>query len=205
MSWYQSTYVGIQDKDEKIYPWGMYDAYGSLHPIYVRSKSFITDIGDYFTNITEKNLSEELIKEFAYECGKDPDIGTSEISQYFGYLPVDEIPTGSYIKIGYCLLTDISQYLQRNGYFEGFYDVLTPEEYAFKLENELKFGEPKPISNEFDEEITVHSCKDYAYFCWEDTECKEYDAYLMRQAIGCLEDDELAEKDYRYVIIKTEG
>lgn len=204
MSWYQSTYVGIQDKSGKIYPWGAYDKNGRLHPIYVNSRSFITDIGDYFHPITEENLSEELIKEFPYDSGKHPDSMQEGISQYFEYLPAEEIPSGSYIKRGYCLLTDINAYLNDAEYFDGFYDVLSPEEYAFKLENELKFGEPKPQKDEFGEEYVVPSCSKYAYFTWVDHNCKEYDAWLMRNMIDTLEDYDI-KKDYKYVIIKTEG
>ncbi len=203
MSWYTTMYCGIM-KDNKIKPWGPYDANGHLKPIYTESRSFTTEIGNLFYHITEENLTDELKEEFKYECGLDPDIGYGQISPYFGYLPAKDIPSSNYIKRGYCKIKDINEYL--NGeYFEGFYDVLDPAEYAMKLENELKFGTPKPKKDEYGEEYCEPSCSEYAYFSWADWNSQEYDAHRMKEMIGVLEDYHMKDDGWEYVIIKTEG
>ena len=201
MSWYTTTYVGIQDKDGKIYPFGPYDAWGNLHYIYSHSRSFTSDINEEFYPIKEEMISDELRKEFEWLNDPEDDC----LKQYFEYLPYDEIPKGNYIKSGYCLIEQIKNYLDDAGYFEGFYSVLTPTEYAMRLENELKFGPPKPKKDSYGEEYTEPSMSEYSYFTWPDYNCREWEAYLMRRAIGLLEDYKLKDEGYKYVIIKTEG
>lgn len=200
MSWYLITYVGIMDKDGKIKPWGPYDARNNLCPIFSHSRSFTSDINELFYPINEENFTYELIKAFPYETGRGEECD-GKIYQYFGYLPVSELPTGSYVKHGYCKLDQINDY-ESDEYFDGFYDVLTPSQYLRKFENEIKFGAPKPQKDEEGFEYTESSCSEYAYYSWPDYCCKEYEAFLMRQAVEMLQDYAIEDQ---FVIIKTEG
>ena len=204
MSWYTNTYVGLMDKDGKIIPWGPYTADGKLKPIFSHSRSFTTCLNELFYVVQDENVTDELRKAFPEMLDEE----YSDMRQYFGYLPESEIPSGEYIKREYCLLSDINAYLSNKEYFVGFedfYDTLTPTEYAMKLENELKFGVPKPQLDCEGNEITQHSCAEYAYFAYPDTVSVEYDGFLLRGALGMLEDYSMESKGYKYVILKTEG
>ena len=207
MSWYTMAYIAIMDKDEKIYPWGPYDAGGKLRPVFEHSRSFTSDLKEDFLPITEKNLTDELREAFPFETGSSGAEGwknDGEIYQYFGYLPISELPSGSFVKNGYCLLEQINAYLS-DDYFEGFYNVLTPAEYAMKLENELKFGAPKPKTDCDGCEYTEPSCSEYSYFAWPDYNCREYEAFLIREAVEMLHSYKIKDDGYKFVAIKTEG
>ncbi len=203
MSWYTSMYIGIMDKNNKIKPWGPYDANGNLRPVFCHSRSFTSDLKERFYPINEEHLTDELIAEFPYETGKNPE-ENEEIYRYFGYLPISELPNGSYIKHGYCKLDQISNYESDDRYFDGFYDVLTTAEYLRKFENEIKFGAPKPKIDIDGEEYYEPSCAEYTYYSWADYNCEECEAFLLREACEMLKDYNI-EKDYQYVAIKTEG
>lgn len=203
MSWYTMMYLGIMDKDKKIKPWGPYNAKGELCSIFTHSASFTSDLKDSFYSITEENLTEELKKAFPYETGTNDD-NDGKIYPYFGYLPISELPKGSFIKHGYCLLTDVNAYLSDDSYFDDFYDFLSPEEYAFKLENELKFGALKPKKDCDGYEYTEHSCSEYTYFSWANYNCREYETHLIRTMIDSLENYDIKTEN-EFVVIKTEG
>lgn len=203
MSWYTSFYIGWQDKEGKIYPLGVYDNKGRLKCVHETSRSFTTDLKDMFHPIKDEMISEELRKEFE-EYYKEP-----EFRQYFEYLPKSELPKGLYVKSGYYLLEEINVYLayinNQIDYFEGFYDVLTPTEYALKLENELKFGKPEPKYDCEGCEITQHTCSEYAYFSYPDYNCKEWEAFWLRSVADILAEDWDLKDGERIVIFKTEG
>ena len=133
MSYYYNYYIGYR-KDGKIYPWGPYDAKGSLRPMICSSKSFASDLHEEFYTISEKQASEELCKEFEYETWE----GTKRLD--VKYLSEKDLPKGSFIKTGYFLIKDVQAYENdENGDFEGFYDVISPEVYAAKLQYEMMF------------------------------------------------------------------
>jgi len=205
MSWYTSTYVGIQDKDGKIYPFGPYDANGELRSIYTHSKSFTSDINGEFDIITDDMVTDELRNEEEFKWLLEEEDGNTGLRSYFGYLSEENIPKGSYIKNGYCLISQISDYLDSDVYWEEFYPILSPMEYAMRMENELKFGPPKPKKDDFGEEYTEHSCSEFSYFSWPDYNCREYEAALMRNAIDMFDNYKLRDQGFKFVIIKKEG
>lgn len=200
MSWYVNFYLGLMDQNNKIIPLGVYDYKGELKCIHSTSRSFTTELHELFYPIQKKMITDELRKEFPYDAD-------GELSQYFGYLPLSELPKGDWIKSGFYLLEDITNYLNyKNGKtddYDGFYDMLTPTEYAFKLENELKFG--KEIKqDEFGNE-GGHSCSEYTYFSYPDYECMEYEAHLLRIVAEILMDSYEVPNGSQIVVIKTEG
>ena len=99
MSWYVSFYIGLQDKDGKIYPLGPFNNKGEYKCVHYTSRSFTTDLKDCFDQIKEEMISDELKKEFPYCCETD-------FSPYFGYVPLSQLPTGDWVKSGYYLLED---------------------------------------------------------------------------------------------------
>lgn len=198
MSWYVNYYVGIMDADKKIKPLGPYDSDGDLKCVHSTSRSFTSDLRDYFSTIYPEQYTDELKKHFSYECEEG-----SEYATFFGYLPFDELPTGEYIKRGYFLNEDIYSYMKDHD--TEFYDALTPEEYSFKLENELKFGKPQPKKDCDGYEYCEHSCADYSYFCYPEYCCKEYEASLFRTIADILINEWDIPDGSKLVVIKTEG
>ena len=210
MSWYVIYYLGIQDEKGKITPLGPYDNNLNLRSVRCTSRSFTTDLKDYFQPITEEMLTEKLCREFPSEIEyEDEDKKKVKIYQYFEYLPLNDLPKGEWVKSGYFLIEDIQAYLKytngENDYFEGFFYELTPIEYALKLENEIKFGKPEPKYDSEGDELACYSCADYAYFAYPDYSSMEYEAFLLRVTANMLMDDYKVPKGSQIVVIKTEG
>lgn len=204
MSWYVEFYICLQDKDGKIIPLGPYDNKGELKCVHCTSQSFTTDLKEFFKTITEDMLTDELRKAFPNEVDYD-----GKIYQYFEYRPLDELPRGDWVKSGYYLLEDIRAYQEykmgKIDYFEGFYNELSPIEYAMKLENEMKFGKPDPKYDIEGEELPNYTCADYAFYTYPDYMCKEYEVYLLRTVANVLMEDYEVPEGFRIVVVKTEG
>lgn len=207
MSWYYTYYLGIQDENGKIKPLGPYDCNGKLHEVVERSRSFETGLHDSFTEIPDEAWSDELFAEFSY---KDRDNDSAHKYDYMSYCPIKELPSGSWIKSGYYLTDDIDQYMKSldnpdEYYFEGFYERLSPEVYARRMENELKFGPPKPKKDCEGNEFETHSVSEYSYYCYPDYNCKEYDASTLRRTAEMLMESYDVPKGSRIVVILSEG
>lgn len=198
MSWYVNYYLGVQDKDGKIVPLGPYDNKGKLKCVHSTSRSFTTDLKDEFIPILDAMITDELRKEFKYDI-------EGELRRYFEYCPIADLPKGEWIKTGYFLIEDINRYLEDYSDFDDFYQYLSPAQYAIKLENELKFGKPKPIKDCEGEEIEQYSCSEYAYFAYPDYQSKEYESWLLRTTANMLTEGFELDEESRIVAIKTEG
>lgn len=198
MSYYYNYYVGYK-KDGKIYPWGPYNANGKLEPMVSRSRSFASDLHRDFYPVSVKEVSEELRKEFEYEDWmKTKRVDVKHLSE-------KDLPTGSYIKKGYFLIKDVLAYENdEDGSFEGFYDVISPEVYAAKLQHELMFGKNQPKKDDEGYEYTEPNASDYMYYAYPDYVTKEYEAFLLRQLIDALRDYRM-DNDVEYVVLETEG
>ena len=198
MSYYYNYFIGYA-KDGKIYPWGPYDAKGKLNPAIVRSRSFASDLHEDFSPVPEKKISDELRKEFEYE---DWD-GTKRFE--VKYLPVKDLPTGTYIKTGYFLINDVINYEKSNDEtFEDFYNVISPEVYAAKLQQEMMFGKNQPQKDAEGYEYTEPNASDYMYYACPNYLTREYEAAVLRMLVGILEDYQLG-TGVEYVILETEG
>lgn len=194
MSWYYSYYLTRKNKEDgKLYPLGPFDYKNDFKCALSRSRSFASDLHEQFTEIKSAEdrkslISEELFNSI-YDYGTDED-NENYIKKFYdgerdyllSYLPFKDLPKGDYIKKGYVLIDDIECYENdKDGYFEGFYGVISPSIYAKKLENELKFGAPKPYKDEYGETITPKSMSEYSYYVWPDYECIEYECHAIRQ------------------------
>ena len=207
MSWYYSYYICRKDtENEKLYPFGPFDYKGEFFEVLCKSRSFASDLHERFYDIRSVEerqiISEELFKAI------QGDVTREECEKFYegdrdycwSYLPYMELPKGEYFKKGYCLIRDIERFEDDECDFEGFYDWLTPEIYARKLENELKFGAPKPVKNEY-EEYTPHLIGDYSFYRWIDYESPEYESYVIRNALGIMRETFAHEKDKEDVYI----
>ena len=65
-----------------------------------------------------------------------------------------------------------------------------------KLDNELKFGTPKPEKDILDEEYTPHSMRDYSFYRWVDYNSQEYEAHVIRETLEIMRADNKNEEIY---------
>lgn len=196
MSYYYDYYIGYQTPDKKIYPIGPFDAKGNIHSALTRSRSFASNLHDEFYYMNEKNITDELVDALGYA-----EDGEEKKFEHGKFLPLRELPNGSFIKDGYFLIEDVMHY-NKTGEAE-FYDCIPKEVYAAKLQNEITLGPPLPETDEFDQDVTPKSCRDYMYFAYPDTESEEYEACVIRLMAEAFEF--AIPKDATMVVIETEG
>lgn len=195
MSYYYNYYVGYT-KDNKIYPWGPYDANHKLNCALSRSRSFASDLHNEFSVVSKEQISDELRKQFEYT-----DWENNIKMQQVKYLPVKDLPSSNFIQKGYFLIKDVDEY-ERDEYACGgdyFYNKLTPQVYAAKLDAQLKFGPNKPDEDGY----TEPNASDYMYYVYPDFNCMGYEVHVLQMFVSALESYSLDCNDY--VILETEG
>ena len=203
MSWYYTYYIGGLTKDGKIIPLGMYDREGKIHPAIEKSRSFASDLHEQFSPITKDMISEEFEKEFSYEdyTGKK----VLDLT-YLSYLPLKDLGSTDYIRKGYFLIEDVRQYEEDGETWDLFYDWLTPQVYAVKLENELKFGPPQKEYDVEGEDCTPHSVRDYMYYAYPNYDSREYEASRIIDAAYMICDEyDAKERGLTLVAILSQG
>ena len=204
MSYYYNYYIGYKTKENKIYPLGPYDAFGKMHPVFYKSRSFASDLHEDFRRVQDEQMTEELKKEFAYEDWN----GEIKV-QNLNYLPVSELPSGDYVRRGYFLIEDIAEYERTGDTWDLFYDYLTPAVYLMRLQNELIFGPTLKREKEDDEdredaEETKRPCSDYSCFAYVDPNSREYETHMLRIALQAYEFAKIPE-GAEMVILEDEG
>lgn len=198
MSYYYNYFAGYK-LDGKVYPWGPYNARGELFPIVSRSASFASDLHDSFSPIKEEEISDELRKRF--EC----EDWHGNKSVQVKVLPAKELPSGTFIKSGYFLISDVEAYEKdEDGYFDGFYDMLSPQIYAAKMQKELQFGKNQPKKDIEGNEYTEPNASDYMFYAFPNYDSREYEAFLIRNVIEMLNPYNMPE-GVEYVVLETEG
>lgn len=199
MSYYYDYYVGYE-KDGKIYPWGPFDANGNIRPVISRSSSYASDLHEDFYHIKEEQVSDELRSKF-----ESTDWNGNRVVDV-KYLPYADLPSGTFVKSGYYLIKDVQAYEDdEDGYFDGFYDKLSPQIYVAKMENELKFGKNPIQKDEFGNEYSEPNASDYMYYAYPDYNCKEYEVFAIRDAVEMLQSYRMENEGIKYVILETEG
>ena len=209
MSWYVDYYIGYRTKEGKIYPLGDFDCFGNLHSVLCKSRSFASDLWERFDRITLEETTDEIRKHFPggdlFSWEEMSEEEKAKLPPWCFWLPLSELPTGSYFKKGYFLQEDIAEYERDSLNFDGFYHMLTPSEYARKMESELKFGVPKPKKDEYGEEIEVRSCGEYSFYVYPDYDCAEYEAAEIRNAASKYEFTHELPKDSEIIVLQTNG
>ena len=196
MSYYYCYTIGIIDKNDKIKPLGPYDANGNLKYVIEKSRSFASNLHEYFHYIRKDQITDELRKEFIYD-------DSSEVEN-LKYLPVCELPNESYLIKGYFPIEDIQNYELGNYSAEDILcNMITPTIYAEKLKKEYMFGKNKYEEDIEGEKYKEPNASDYMYYVIEDYNSKEYEAELLRN-VAYIVGDNLSEGE-SLVVIETEG
>lgn len=196
MSYYYCYYIGYE-KDGLIYPLGPYDAFGKLHPTVCRSRSFASSLHDEFERLPVEKASEDLKKEFTYEDWN----GEQKFECKF--LPLSELPKGSYIKSGYFLTEDVVAYIRDPYDFDGFYECVDPVVYIAMVENELKFGKRKPEKDCEGNEYRPHSASDFMFYAYPDWHSEEFEAQAIRNEADALWTSKIS--NCKLIVLETEG
>jgi hypothetical protein len=194
MSYYYNYYLGYK-KNNKIYPLGPYDFNGDFIPVISKSRTYASDLYKMFDNLFEEEVSDELRKEFNYE--------SYERITNIKYLNVKDLPTESYIKQGYFLIKDVEAYNKKIN-FEGFYDIISPEIYAVKLQHEILFGKNQPIKDIEGYEYTEPNASDYMYYMYPDYDSKEFESFLLKTYLEPYQ-NYIYDNEIEYVILEVEG
>lgn len=191
MSYYYDYYIGYE-KDGKIYPLGPYNSFGTFKPVLSRSRSFASDLHEMFYRIRPEKKSKQLQEALGYL--------SSDEEMAIKFLPVNELPSESYIKSGYFLIKEVEDYLRTENSASFSYSM-DPRIYAARQQNELLFsGTNDKIENE---DYNTYRLSDFMYFTFPDYSSKEYESFVLRSFLDSLLTDEI-EVD-RYVILETEG
>ena len=209
MSWYYDYYICRKNKEDgKLYPLGPFNYNGKFFCVLSRSRSFASDLHEKFWDIrtakVRQMISEELLKSIHVKITdeRSKEFYEGNGNYYWSYLPYKDLPCGDYIKKGYCLIDDIESYENEECYFDGFYDWLSPEIYAKKLENELKFGAPMTVKDDAGTEYKPHSMRDYSFYRWIDYESSAYEAHVIRSALETIKD---IDNDDEIFIVLVQG
>lgn len=195
MSYYYNYYIGCK-KDGKIYPWGPYTADGKLRPIICRSRSFASDLHDYFRYVSEEEMSDELREEFEYEDWN----GSKRVE--VKYISESELPNDDFIKRGYFLINDVKVKAYKGDFYDDFDDPISPEIYAAKLQHELTFGKNQPIKDCEGNDYIEPNASDYMYYAYPDYRTKEYESHILRQTLEALRTYTC---DVEFIVLETEG
>ena len=196
MSWYYSYRLMYKNKEDgKFYPFGPFDYKGDYKTVLCKSHSFASNLFEEFRDIGDAAnrkalISEELYEAINGELGEEDKKEFYEGSGYYhwSYLPIQDLPKGDYIRREYVLIDQIEAYESEDSYFDDFYETISPAIYLRKVENELKFGPPKPEKDCEGYEHTPHSMSEYSYYMWIDHQSKEYEAHVIREALGFMRD-----------------
>ena len=196
MSYYYNYYIGYKF-DGKVYPFGTYNSKGHIVDVLSKSRSFASDLHNRFYTVTKEMYSEELVNDFTWYYENDFNLELK-------YLPITELPIGSYIKKGYFLLEDIEKYEKENDTWDIFYDYLDPITYNRYLDNELKFGKPVELED-VDGEKYTKSMSNYAFYAYPDYSSEEYESWFLREVASNYEYNRDLPEGAELVILETEG
>ena len=178
----------------------MFDYTGRLHSVFSKSRSFASELHERFIPIKSADMiSDELMRVWKSEYYD----GTrkEELVPYISYLPIDELRYGKVEKRGYFLIEDIEIYLKDEYSEDIFYDYLTPELYAIKMESEQKFGPPPPTTDCEGYVYTPHSVRDYAYFVYIDYNSEQYETNQLLDAMDIYKFVDIPEGAERVIVL----
>ena len=205
MSTYYTYYLGYI-KDDQIFPLGPFDYAGRIFPAISRSRSFASDLWQEFNIIKDSNIT--LSNEFKTALARDWDTSTEDA--FFGdmrYLLTKELPKDcNCIEEGYFLIDDVKEYLTNGGdAYDLFYEKMSPLEYAERSHNEIVFGPPQPEKDCEGNEYTVHSCKDFMYFRYENRTGEAFEVKTIKEICDLLTETVYDSKDMKYVVVCSIG
>ena len=180
MSYYYAYRIGYLDEDGKAHPFMPFTVNHDWVDIINRSRSYASDLHEIFIPISEEMVSDDLKLYIAADYDERNENDKRAARQYVRWCYLKDLPSGDYIKRGYFLIEDVMRYNADpdRDCVDYFFDVLSPAEYATRLENYMKFGDDE--KKDEDGGIIRHSIKDYMYYAYPDYSSAEYEASQIR-------------------------
>lgn len=172
----------------KIHPLGLYNCFFALCPVIQRAENFASKLHTRFNLIREDMYSDDLKNEFGEDSALE-------------YLPIDELPLGTYIKSGYFLIDEVKKFEQEGDEYFEFSEFLLPRFYAAKLQIEMMFG-----FKESAEKRGEKSVADYMFYTYPDYRSEEFEARVIHVAADALiKSVEQVEKEDLVVILSKDN
>lgn len=194
MSWYYNYYLGYR-LDGKIHVLGPFDNEGKLHSIISKSRSFASDLHEKFVRIKDSEITDELYTYF----GELSNYGVKTVN--VEVLDIGSLPIGDIVKKGYVLIEDVVAY--ENGDDDVFYDVLSPEVYAAKANNERMYGKNVEEVDEFGNTFHKPNASEYMYYAWVNQNSEEYESFILRTFYEAF--NKYDDNDREYVVLLSQG
>lgn len=197
MSYYYNYYIGYKHNN-KLYPLGPYNHCGKLREVICRSRNFASTIHERFYEVRADQFSDELRCQFSYQYDGETEVDNVK------YILIRDLPSGSMIKTGYFLKTDVEEYERSHDAFDLFYDTVSPTVYAAMISDESRGAKPVQRYDADGEPFPIHTSADYMYYAYEDTSSEEYEAMIIRLVADMLDYDDIP-KGAELVALETEG
>jgi hypothetical protein len=160
-------YIGYEDKGGDIHPYGPYNKFGELEPVYKRSRNFCKIHTEFYRKINIHLASSDLKKIFINEDGEYQEF----IDIYYMYL--DEMPSTNFQKSGYFKYNEILDYLKDDLDMDNFTSYYSSDEYSLLLKK----------ATETEDKDALTKLKEYTYITFPDTTSKEYDSFSIQSII----------------------
>lgn len=231
MSYDFHYYIGcrIPEKDGKYryHPLGAFSPKGEFLDVLTRSRNSASNLYQDFYSLDEDEMSDELKRAYMTTVTDNTDewdatkYKKEPYSKGFKYLPVTELPHGSFMQTGYFLISDVSRYEEEKQQygdkvydFDGFYEKLSPVVYAAKLQAEITTGngmikysnlEADDTDYEGYDNETGHKASDFMYYAYPDFSSPEYEASILRHEASIYEFVTGIPDDAERIILETEG
>ena len=176
MSTYYLFYIGYEDKGGMIHPYGPYNKFGNLTPVFERSRSFCNINNEFYNELTSDKMAEDFKEELAKLGYSEEDMKFMN----FYYMNIKDMPSTNYQKSGYYKYEEIMDYFNDDMDTDYFTSSYSPDEFGLLLK--------KAVDNNDKEEI--ERLKEYTYITFPDTTCKEYDSFMIQSIIRFGEFDD---------------
>lgn len=137
MSTYYRFYVGYETKDDIMHLFGPYDKFGNLCPMIERSRSFIGNFTEYFNDISENYMDDEIKEKFKYTgyCDK--------LCYNIKYARVSDLPDINFVKSGYCSVEEVFENMDNDEKY--FNEMYSEVEYSLLLQKALRSNDTEEL------------------------------------------------------------
>lgn len=199
MSYWYTYYIGYELNGVVHVAGPHYKESQKAMPALAKSRSFASDLHDDFYNLSENKMGDDVKYQFTYT-----DWEGKEALEKVKYLPIEQLPSVNFVKMGYYLIQDIQRY-QKNKVVEReyFYSMISPEVYLAKVENQMKFGPNPEREDVFSNKIREPDASEYMFYAIPDYDSKEYESSILHQVVDMV--DYAIPHDAKVVILETEG
>lgn len=199
MSYWYTYYIGYELNGVVHVAGPHYKESQKAMPALAKSQSFASDLYDDFYALPENKMGDDVKYQFTYT-----DWDGKETLEYVKYLPIEQLPSVNFVKMGYYLIQDIQRYQKyKVAEQEYFYNMISPEVYLAKVENQMKFG-PNPEKEDVEGgKYKEPDASEYMFYAIPDYNSREYESFFLKQVVDMV--DYAIPYGAKVLILETEG